>query len=392
MMAVVQHKSKEPKKLMGTKIILRILLFAGVIFLMYAAGLLAASALPVQDLAQYWAAAHLVKSNPYSFAATSAFELSHGVPGSAGLLVIKNPPWSIVFVLPLAFVSYQAAFALWTTLSVLIVAGCARVAWSLYSPKLSLAPALISLLFGPTVVLLMLGQLTVLVLLGITIFLIAIERKLDWLAGVSLVLILIKPHVIFLFLIVAALWAIRSRRLSIFGFGALAVLVCSCVVLMLNPHIFTQFLERTRLVVGENYPYPNLGGLLFVWSSRHVLALLPALVGLIWALIYWARHGSSWDWKTDGMFVLVLSVACSYYSYPYDEILIIPALLSLYALGRRKIFMLGFVIINLGYAAYISNLAGKAGLGPLFLGWTATAWLLTYMFGQNQVRSRFTVS
>ncbi len=384
-MITEQHKTRETKKLTAAEIALRVLLIAGVICLVYAAGLLAASALPVQDLAQYWAAAHLVKANPYSYAATSAFELSHGIPASTGLLVIKNPPWAIVLVLPLALLNYQAAFAAWMALTVLVITGCARAAWSLFTPRSSLAPALISLLFGPTIALLMLGQLTVLVLLGITIFLIAIERKLDWLAGASLVLILIKPHVMLLFLIIVALWVYRSRRLAIIWFGSFALLVLSGVALLINPHIFAQFLARTRLVVGEDYPYPNLGGLIFMLSSHHSLALLPQVVGMIWTLIYWHRHRFTWDWKTDGMFVLILSIACSYYSYPYDEILLIPALLSAYALGKRGIFLMGFVITNLGYAIYISNLAGKFGFGSQFLCWTASAWLITYALSQRRV-------
>jgi hypothetical protein len=384
-MITKQNSARETKRLTAAERALCILLIGVVLCLLYAVGLLAASALPVQDLAQYWAAAHLVKTNPYSYAATSAFELSHGIPASTGLLVIKNPPWAIVFVLPLALLSYTAAFAAWMALSVLIVTACARASWSLFTPRLSLAPALISLLFGPTVVLLMLGQLTVLVLLGITIFLIAIERKLDWLAGVSLVLILIKPHVVFLFLIVAALWAYRSRRLAIIWFGSIALFVLGGAAMLINPHIFAQFLARARLVVGEDYPYPNLGGLIFVLSGHHGLALLPQVIGMIWALIYWHRHRFTWDWKTDGMFVLVLSIACSYYSYPYDEILLIPALLSAYALGKRGIFLTGFVIANLGYAIYISNLAGKFGFDSIFLCWTASVWLITYALSQRRV-------
>jgi hypothetical protein len=206
------------------------------------------------------------------------------------------------------------------------------------------------------------------------------------------VLILIKPHVVVLFLLVAALWAYRSRRWAVFWSGALALFTASCTVALINPHIFSQFLTRTGLVVREDYPYPNLGGLVFVLSGHHILALLPQVIGLIWALIYWGRHRSSWNWKTDGMFVLALSIACSYYSYPYDEILILPALLSAYAFGRRAVLLLGFLIANMGYAFYISNLAGKFGLGPLFLCWTASAWLITYILSQKRAAESATAS
>jgi hypothetical protein len=140
-------------------------------------------------------------------------------------------------------------------------------------------------------------------------------------------------------------------------------------------------------VVGETYPYPNVGGLLFATSGHHVLALLPQLIGVVWLLFYWWQHRSDWDWKTNGMLVLLCSVACSYYSYPYDEILVLPALIAAFANGNRRIFLAGFVTTNLAYVVYLFQIAGKFGFGPLFLSWTATAWLLTYALSQTR-RSR----
>ena len=157
---------------------------------LFVAAFMAASALPVQDLAQYWAAAHLVKTNPYSYQLVSDFEKSAGISSNALPLVIKNPPWAILFILPLGLFGYYVAFAIWAVFSVVVVAGCALAAWNLYNSPPSLAPALLSLFFGPTVVLLMLGQWTVLVLLGVTLFLTMAARKKDWYAGASLLLVL----------------------------------------------------------------------------------------------------------------------------------------------------------------------------------------------------------
>ena len=147
--------------------ILPLLLIALMLGALFVAALAAASALPVQDLAQYWAAAHLVTKNPYSLELTTSFERSAGVVSVAPPLVTKIPPSAIMLVLPLGFLGYKAAFALWSVMSIVVIAGCARAVWDLCTPTPSLAPALLSLLFGPTVVILMLGQLTVVVLLGI---------------------------------------------------------------------------------------------------------------------------------------------------------------------------------------------------------------------------------
>ena len=114
------------------------------------------------------------------------------------------------------------------------------------------------------------------------------------------------------------------------------------------------------------------------------MALLPQLIGIAWLLFYWWKHRQNWDWKSDGLLVLAVSVACSYYSYPYDEILALPALIVAYAVGNRRIFLTGFFVANLGYASYIFKLAGTFGFTYMFLWWTASAWLITYILARSQ--------
>jgi hypothetical protein len=349
---------------------------------LYVAALGLASAVRVQDLAQYWSAAHLATENPFSLEAVTRFEASCGLPTSPPPMVMRNPPWSLVFVLPLRYLSYRQAFALWALLSVAMVAGCARAVWNLVNPAPSLAPAFLSLLFGPTVTLLMLGQITVLVLVGVTLFLVSVERRRDWLAGASLVLILIKPHVAFVFLLAVLLWTIYGKRWKIISGCALALAATSLPLLAINPHIYSQYMEFARRFARETIPYPNLGGMLYLASGRHVLAFVPLVIATVWLFFYWRKHCATWDWKSDGMMVLLASVAFSYFSYPYDEIIMIPALIVAYANGNRKIVLAGFALGNAGYALYISNVTARYGFDYMFLSWTATVWLLTCVLAQ----------
>jgi len=346
---------------------------------LFFAAYLASSALPVQDLSIYWSAAHLVRSNPYSFQAVATFEKANGIFSVSPFLVLRNPPWAILFVLPLGLFSYRVSFALWTVFSILAVTSCSRAIWRLFVPADSLAPVLLPLFFGPTIVLLLLGQWTILVLIGVTLFLVLVERGRDWLAGASLLLVAGKPHVALLFLIAVAFWSIYRKRLAILYSAGLA-LIASCVAIgAINPLIFSQFLERTREFVGERMVYPNAGGILYVTSGSHALALAPQIAGIFWLLLYWFRNRNDWDWKRQGMLVLAASVACSYYSFPYDEIVVLPALISAFLNGRRTVFYLCFAATNAGYAAYLFQFAGSLGFSYMFLSWTATAWLLTYL-------------
>ena len=360
-----------------------ILLLAAIVGLLFVAALGMASAMPAQDLAQYWAAAHLARQNPYSFQAVEQFESANGVSTIVPPMVLRTPPWAVVLVLPLGLLNYQTSYAVWAVLSIVAVAGCARAAWNLVHASPSLAPAFLSLIFGPTLCLLMLGQIAVLVLVGITLFLTMVERKQDWIAGASLLLVLLKPHIAVLFLLAIALWAIRCRRWAIIVSGLCAIAATSIAAVALNPHIFSQYLQFVRQFVQETTPYPNIGGLLYGTTGRHSLAWLPQLLGLLWLAFYWRRHAAAWDWKTHGMVVLLVSLACSYYSFPFDQIIVLPALMAAFANGNRRIFLAGFVLTNLGYAVYLSKIAGHYGFDYMFLWWTASAWMITYLLSRQ---------
>lgn len=353
-----------------------------VCLLLFVAAYMAAGALPVQDFAQYWSAAHLVQQNPYSYELVSRFQNSQGIHVDPPL-VLKNPPWTIPFLLPLGLFSYRVAFAFWTLLSLIVLMGCTHALWRALRSTTA-TPILLTLLFGPAIVQIILGQWTVLVLLGITVFLIAAERRQDWLAGASLVLVLSKPHTALLFLVAVALWTLRYRRWRIVISTAFALLGTALVVELLNPHIWFQFLERTTLVVHETEAYPNLGGMLYLISGVHALGLLPELLGLVWLGFYFRKHRRTWSWWNNGTMVILCSVVFSYYSYPYDEILAIPALLFAFARGNssRYLFFTPFLITEAGYALYLTNVAGRLGYGYMFLWWTALGWLATFLLGK----------
>ena len=360
-----------------------ILSSVGALFL---AALIIAPVLKPQDLTSYWAAAHLVRQNPYSSDLVSILEHKSGIAVGNPPLVMRNPPWAIPFVLPLGAVSYRVGFAVWTVLSIVLVVGCTRAIWHLFDPVGSIYAVLLPLIFGPTIVLLILGQWSALVLLGITGFLFAAERGSDWIAGASLLLVMGKPHVALILLVAIVLWTVQTKRWRIIYSAVLATAAASIVVLSLNPHVFAQFLEHTRGVLDEEVAYPNAGGLLYRITGKREFALIPQLGGLAWISFYWKKHRSSWDWKRNGMLVLAVSIACSYYSYPYDEVMVIPALVSAFLTGNRKTFIALFVITDLGYLAYLSQVAGKFGFDYMFLSWTGIAWLITYISARRQTQ------
>jgi hypothetical protein len=351
----------------------------------FVAATMCSYALPVQDLAQYWAAAHLLPQNPYSMDLTSRFEQSAGIYSTP--LITKMPPWALVTFLPLGLFGYHVSFALWAVASVVIVGWCTYAVGRNVYPGTSIAPAVLPFIFGPTFVLLMLGQYTVFVLLGVILFCLFIQHEREWLAGASLLFVVGKPHIAFLFLIAIACWIVYRRRWVVFLSGSITLAAACLLAVLINTQVFQQFRERSLLVVHERESYPNLGGILYSTFGLHWLALLPQALGMLWVIYYWTKNRAIWKWEYHGLVVLLVSVSCSYYSYPYDQILCLPALVVAFARGNRRAFLLAFAITNLGYLAYLSNVAGHFGYGYMFLWWTALGWLATFLLAQTNFLS-----
>jgi hypothetical protein len=134
----------------------------------------------------------------------------------------------------------------------------------------------------------------------------------------------------------------------------------------------------------ERAVYPNLGGLLYIAFGHHSLAFIPEGIAVVWLGGYWWRRRTTWSWKTHGMVVLLVSVTCSYYSFPYDEIILLPAIIAAAALGNRRLFYPAFVLVNAGYAFFLWVPSDKFRVTHMFLSWTASAWLLTYLLSRPQ--------
>ena len=98
-----------------------------------------------------------------------------------------------------------------------------------------------NILFAPTVVALLTGQIGPLILLGVVGFLHFEMREQYGLAGASLVLVAIKPHLVYLLWPTLLLWAIERRRWDAILGLCLGLFSVSMVVLLLDPAVFSEY-------------------------------------------------------------------------------------------------------------------------------------------------------
>lgn len=296
-----------------------------------------------QDFVEYWGAAQLLVGgkNPYDPAALLAVQKEVGFSGTEPVLM-WNPPWTLVVVLPFAFAPFRWSVNAWLLCGLGLVLGSGFLLWDLFAPgdRRHWIGLLLAAGFAPGLLALSFGQITPWMLAGTVGFLWAVRNQRDVLAGVALSLLLVKPHASYLFLLAAVWWTLRSRRWGVLGGCFAALTVSGSLVSLLSPLVFRDYL----VAVSEpplKWATPTLGFWLrlVVGLDQLWLQYIPSLVGIL-ALGFWlVRFHDKWHWSDVAPPLLLASCATAAYGWSYDQVLLLPVAVSLVARqstsGRR---------------------------------------------------------
>jgi hypothetical protein len=347
----------------------------------------------VTDYAAYWSASHLLLAGQNPYDAEKVFTLEKSVSSVSVPLVMRNPPWALPFVLPLGLFGYKLSRLWWALPQILILLASASWTWRQYSrsSRFRGLALLVAVTFFPAIWVLYMGQITPFILLGVVGFLYCEfnERSNSWLQAICLVLIALKPQLLYLFWFVlglSAAWALRDldsptrelRRWSLFLKFALLLAAFSAVALIFDSRVFAEYWDYLRKTPILLEPIPTIGNLLRMRTHMPWTQFAPMLVGCGWAFSHWAKRRQGWNWL-EGMPLLVLaSLLTTTYCWFYDQIVLLPALL--YAMGqnfpsRNKIQAMIVVLIYFEVNAGIFALFLHAQkLTNFNLLWTTPVW------------------
>ena len=302
-------------------------------------------------------------------------------------LLIWHPPWTLSFLLPFGAMDFRLSQFCWLLLNVFFILLSAQKLWAIYglSAANPYRPWIVAFTLLPTWMVLIIGQMSALVLLGIVGFL-HFERKNQlFLAGVSTVIISVKPHLFYLFWLGLILWICKERRWRV-AFGAMvAGLVVATIPAIFDPGIYQQFLEMYRSP-GQSTPFelpaPSLGSLLtrYLPHGQMPIQFLPPFVGTLWFLSHWQNHKEHWNWPEQAPMMLLVSLTLSAYAWTYDLVILLPAVIhGLAILTRQSLPWHKSAIVLLYGGINACYLAGKLIVttdSNYF--WLAPAFLLTY--------------
>ncbi len=273
--------------------------------------------------------------NPYSSETMRATQMgSKGFYQGEGPLTFAYPYYRIFLNVPIAFLPYDWATAIWhaVTQTLLFIGVILFVQALNWRPRpLEVVMALL-LAFLPYPILgsIVLGQTSVVVLAMLLIAFWALRRDHDWVAGCCLALATLKPHLSILAIPGLLLWSLAQRRWHVLLSFAVALGILSGLSFLAFPPWLGEFLRvmflstsHRTIEVGPSLLLNGCCGPVWPW-----LLEAAALLLMLWT--WWpARHGGAW--QTDGAFAVTMTMTCFLppQTSPVDRLMLLPAMLLL---------------------------------------------------------------
>jgi hypothetical protein len=334
-----------------------------------------------RDYIVYWATGQQFAhhANPYDANALSKMEQAAGFPSGKPPMFMRNPPWALPLTLPLALFSSRVGSFLWSLMLLACLLISVHLLWRMQGRPKGLRH-LLGYTFAPALACINTGQTSLLALLGLVLFLV-LYRNRPFLAGTALWFCMLKPHLFLPFGVVLLAWIFVSRNYRVLA-GAVAMLGASlAVTYFLDPMAWSQYAVMTH-TSGMNQDFiPCLSFLLRNWISPHSLWIefIPSIFGCAWALWYFWPRRHTWDWARDGGLLMLVSILVAPYSWIFDQVLAIPALLqgAYWCRSRDLLFALALASAAIEIA-FLGDYWATSALYRWTL-WTAPAWLAWYL-------------
>lgn len=199
------------------------------------------------DFRGYYAAAHvlLAGGNPYDYRVVSQVLLD--VTGEMGNNPYYYPPWFAWLFIPLAYLPFQIARAVWMVLNVILwnlglwqlgrILGWPKISWQRY--------ALFALsTFSFAWITWRYEQAGILVFVLLVLLIMSIQDQ-NWTwSGIWLALLLIKPNVTFIPVVGISLWLLHRGHQRVVVVALLTLVVLLTASTLITPGWFQPFLEE----------------------------------------------------------------------------------------------------------------------------------------------------
>jgi hypothetical protein len=366
-----------------------------------------------EDFIVYWPSGRLLLTGQDPYSLDGLYSLQKcASPSLDAPLPFYNPPWGLPFILPFSLHDYSSSKLMWVSFHAGVLLFCAGWLWNMYSIQSSKCPrgsmralrgaliwtAFVAVSYVPVFTTIMKGQIISLVLLGLIAFLHFEKRGQYVAAGMSTVLMAIKPHILYLFWIALLLWVLDRRRWSVaLGAGVLFSIVTAIPVLY-DPDIFSHYYD---VLTGQSpalmWYTPSTGTYLrlLLGMERYWLQFVPTGLGLLWLGVYWHKHRRTWVWNKQTHMLVIVSLMTTFYEWLNDYVLLLPVITQTAAwvvyhrhTNDLRWALWAYILINVMiWAVYIVTAAIYPQEPWMYvnLPWIVPSFLLVYMLVRARV-------
>jgi Glycosyltransferase family 87 len=332
-----------------------------------------------RDYIGYWAAGKQIVhgASPYDTQAVLQMEEAVGL-GNDQIKITPSPPAGLALVVPLGFFGAKGGLVFWTMLQLASLAGSIWIVWILQG-RPPTRMHLFGFLFAPALACIMAGQLGVFFLLGVALFLLWHEDH-PLLAGAMLFPCALKPHLFLPVAVVLILYCARRKAPGILiGFAA-ALAASNAIVWWFDPRVWAQYRDMMAAEGVRNRFAPTLSAELRLHLAPHSVWLqyVPMALACAWAAWYWWTRRDRWDWRDQGMAVLLIGVLCAPYAWFTDESVLLPAVMA--GIYRATATKRSLVPIAIAGACALIEIYANIRITAWYFLWTTPAWLAWYLY------------
>ncbi|MGC8640310.1 MAG: glycosyltransferase family 87 protein [Isosphaeraceae bacterium] len=358
-----------------------------------------------RDFIEYWSAYRVLRSggNPYDGLVLHRIERTAGKT-AGGTLLMWNPPWTVLLLSPVLEFAFPVAALLWIGCNLALLAAIALLLRDASGPvgeANRIGPAIVAaLLFYPVMETIALGQVSIVLAFAVALFLRSAVKSDEVGAGLSLVLLTIKPHLFLIFGAWVLGWTIREHRWRVPAAALLGLAALLLSTQLLWPGSIAEWwasLGRAPRGPGaeatSNWLTCSLASsirlLIFQATGRAPLWPLVAipLVGLFLTLGYLVRVHPEINWPSVLHPVLCLSVGMAPYGWPFDFAVLVPGqiLLVLRVMRPGVVFLERLAVLGALAALLVIPVALESPtFGLHLLAWFPWASLLVWTWANRQ--------
>jgi len=296
------------------------------------------------DFRAYWSASYLLAhgENMYDGGLMLRTQRAYAGVTLDTPLITLSPPWSVLIFIPLTLLPFAKAAWTWELINTLLLGVSAILLWQNSAGKSAASkyiwiPLLAAYAFSINLTAIADGQTTVFGLAMIVAFLTFEESRHDLLAGIAIAAALVKPQMVFITLVVIALYILQTRRWRMaVGFGG-TIAATALILWVIRPPWLQEYLASATTMSPFAWESSNLGGILFLltgWTGVRFLSIIA--IPLV--VLAWKRRGREQNFRIFIDVSLLLALITAPYGFSYDQTSLLAPILTVLAMIPAGIF------------------------------------------------------